>query len=142
MKTAVVSVIALLLVLTVPLAAAAQAPELEKKAPVLKYDPAKELKLKGTVEGVKEVPAVFGKEAGVVLSLRTDGKLIDVQVAPVSFLKDIGIEIKVGERVELVVCKHSLESGEVALAREIQRDQGVLVVRDPKGGPVWTWAKN
>jgi hypothetical protein len=106
-----------------------------------KYDKSAEVKLKGTVEAVKDVPGTCCKEACVHLMLRTDKELVEVQVAPEAFLNDLEVKFEKGDKIEVTAAKITQNGADVYLAREINRDGSILVVRDGNGGPVWGWEK-
>jgi hypothetical protein len=102
-----------------------------------KYDKTAEVKLKGTVEEVKMVAGTCCKESCTHLMLRTDKGLIEVQVAPEAFLKDIEVEFAKGDKLEVTASKVS--DADVYLAREINKNGDIVTVRDNQGGPVWSW---
>jgi hypothetical protein len=106
-----------------------------------KYDPATETTLNGVVDDVKEVPNSFPGQTGLHLMLKTDGGLLEVQVAPVSFLKDMEISFAKGEEVKIVGSKVTRNGNPLVLARDITRGNNEVVLRDKDGGPVWTWMK-
>ena len=107
--------------------------------PDSKYNKASEVKLKGTVEEVKMVPGTCCKESCAHLMLRTDKGLLEIQVAPEAFLKDMEVSFAKGDNLEVTAAK--ITGSEVYLAREIQKNGDVVVVRDNEGGPVWNWKK-
>lgn len=105
-----------------------------------KYDKSTELKLKGaTVEEVKLVPGTCCKQSCEHLVLKTDKGLLEVQVAPEAFLKEIEVAFAKGDKIDVTASKVTYEGADVYLAREINHDGSVLVLRDAEGGPVWTF---
>jgi len=104
-----------------------------------KYDKASEVKMKGTVEEVRQVPGTCCTEKCIHLMLRTDKGLVEVQVAPDAFLKDMEVTFAKGDKLEVTAAK--IEGAESYLAREINMSGNILVVRDNQGGPVWNWKK-
>jgi hypothetical protein len=105
-----------------------------------KYDKSTEVTLKGTtVEEVKMVPGTCCKQSCEHLVLKTDKGLLEVQIAPEAFLKELEVTFAKGDKIDVTVSKVSHEGGDVYLARELNRGGSVLVVRDAEGGPVWTW---
>jgi hypothetical protein len=106
-----------------------------------KYDKASEVKLKGSVEEVKDVPGTCCKEACVHLMLRTDKGLVEIQVAPEAFLQDLEVKFEKGDKVEVTAARITQNGTDVYLAREINKDGNILIVRDNEGGPVWNWKK-
>jgi hypothetical protein len=104
-----------------------------------KYDKASEVKMKGTVEEVKGVPGSCCTEKCIHLMLRTDKGLVEIQVAPDVFLKDMEVAFAKGDKLEVTAAK--IDGAESYLAREINMNGSILIVRDDQGGPVWNWKK-
>ena len=97
-----------------------------------KYDPAKEITVKGTVEQVRQIP-----EGNITeLVIKTANNNVQVYLAPAEFLKEIECWIKQGDQVEVVGAK-AADSDEV-LAREVSFGNNTMTLRDPKGVPIWT----
>jgi len=114
------------------LLSAAWAQNASKTGP--KYDTKNEVKVKGVITEVREVPGAF---EGTHLVVKTDVKTVLVHVAPSSFLKEIDASFKVGDQVEVVGCKAPDAPEEEILAREITVGQNTTTLRDDKGIPVW-----
>jgi len=106
-----------------------------------KYDKTAEVKLKGTVEEVREVPGSCCKDKCTHLMLRTDKGLLEIQVAPEAFLKDMEVTFAKGDKIDVIAAKVTKDGVDTYLAREITNNGNVLVVRDNEGGPVWGWKK-
>lgn len=107
----------------------------------LKYDSGSEATVKGTVQEVREVPGSCMGETGLHLILTTDAGSLEVQVAPVEFLKVMEVTFAKGEKLDIVGSKVTLDGNPLVLAREINQNGNQVVVRDKKGEPVWTWMK-
>jgi hypothetical protein len=103
-----------------------------KMAP--KYDVKSEVKIKGVVEEVREVPGQF---EGTHLLVKTDSKTVLVHVGPTAFLKEIDTSFNKGDQVEVVGCKVPDATEEEILAREITVGQNTTTLRDDKGVPIW-----
>jgi hypothetical protein len=114
------------------LASAAWAQTASKTGP--KYDVKNEVKVKGVIEEVRQVPGQF---EGTRLVVKTDSKTVLVHVAPADFLKEIETSFNKGEEVEVVGCKAPDTTEEEILAREITVGQNTTTLRDDKGVPVW-----
>ncbi len=106
-----------------------------------KYDFATEAKLKGVVEEVKEVPNSCLGETCLLVILKTADGNVEVQIAPVDFLKDMEVTFAKGDELQIVASKVMKEGNALMLAREVTRGNNQLVLRDKKGEPVWTWMK-
>jgi hypothetical protein len=133
MRTA--SLLKALLIITVVLAATVATAQ--QNPP--KYNLADEIKLKGTVESVKQVPNSCSGFTGTHVILKTDKGVLEVQIAPAEFLKELEISFAVGDALEITGVKVKQADTDMLLAREVVRKGNSLVVRDPKGEPVWTW---
>jgi hypothetical protein len=116
---------------------AAQTQHASAKTPALKYDLKAEKKLKGTVQEMKLEGQ--GRSALMQLVLKSGTDTVNVYLCPERFIKDMGIELKPGDEVE-IIGSPVLDNGvSVILAREIDRGTDTYVLRDEKGVPVWNW---
>ena len=111
------------------------------KAAGPKYDPAAEITLKGVVEEVRQVPHSCQGQTGLHLLVKTNAGTVEVQVAPVDFLKDLEVEFAKGDHLQIVGSPLTQDANSLVLARSVTRDNNELVVRDKQGAPVWTWMK-
>jgi hypothetical protein len=117
--------------------AVAQTQHASAKAPALKYDLKAEKKIKGTVQEMKLEGQGHGALMHLVLKSGTD--TVQVYLCPQSFIKDMDIELKPGDEVE-ITGSPVLDNGvSVILAREIDKGTDSYVLRDEKGVPVWNW---
>jgi hypothetical protein len=101
-----------------------------------KYSVANEVKIKGVVEEVREVPGNF---EGTHLVVKTETATVLVHVAPAAFLKEIDTTFAKGDQVQVVGAKAPNTAGteEEILAREITVGTNTVTLRDEKGIPVW-----
>lgn len=101
-----------------------------------KYDVANEIKIKGVVDEVREVPGNF---EGTHLVVKTETTTVLVHVAPAAFLKEIDTSFAKGDQVQVVGAKATTTTGpeEEILAREITVGTNTVTLRDDKGIPVW-----
>ncbi len=107
-----------------------------------KYDLNTETTLKGVVEQVTEVPNSCMGQTGLHLLLKTEQGPVEVQVAPVDFLKDMDVSFAKGDELQIVGSKVTRADGPpLVIARSLEHNKNQLVVRDKQGGPVWTWMK-
>ena len=128
---------ACLLLLALCSLALAQTQHATAKTSALKYDLKAEKKLKGVVQEMKEVGE--GRSALMHLVLKNGTDTVNVYLCPHSFIKDMGIELKPGDEVE-IIGSPVLDNGvSVILAREIDKGTDSYVLRDDKGVPVWNW---
>lgn len=99
-----------------------------------KYDASSEVKIKGVVEEIREVPGPF---EGLHLVVKTDTKTVLVHVAPGDFLKELDTTFNKGDQIEVVGAKAPDVTEEEILAREITIGNNSLTLRDNKGIPIW-----
>lgn len=126
-------------VLLMTLLAAALVPRpLAQNGAKIKYDPATETKISGTIDEVKEFRCPVSGTMGYHIALKTGDGVVMVHVASSKFMKDYEIAFEKGQHVDVVGSKVRLESGEDAvLAREIARGQSTYAFRDKQGTPLW-----
>jgi DNA polymerase III alpha subunit len=103
-----------------------------------KYDVAKEVTVKGTVEEVKEVPNPKG-QIGIYLMVKSGAEILEVRLCPNSFLKEFEVAFKKGDQLTITGSKVKVDEKDVILAREIEFGNNKIVLRDKQGVPVWTW---
>jgi len=99
-----------------------------------KYDIANQVKIKGVIEDVRQIPGNF---EGTVLVVKTDTGTVLVHVAPASFLKEMDTSFTKGDQVEVLGAKAPNATEEEVLAREITVGTNTVTLRDDKGIPVW-----
>ena len=104
--------------------------------PAPKYDLQTEVKLKGIVQEIK--PAENAKD-NIHLMLKSTDETIDISLCPKSFLDDMGTSFAKGDEISLTGSKVKLESATFVLAREVEKGNDKLLLRDEKGIPVWNW---
>ncbi len=101
---------------------------------VAKYDTANEVKIKGVIVDVRDVP---GESEGTQLVVKIDTKTVLVRVAPTDFLKEIDTTFNKGDEVVVVGAKAPDSPDDVILAREITDGSNTATLRDDKGVPIW-----
>jgi hypothetical protein len=99
-----------------------------------KYVAANEVKIKGVIEDIHEVPGNF---EGTHLVVKTDTGTVLVHVAPAAFLKEIDASFAKGDQVQVVGAKAPGTTEEEVLAREITVGTNTITLRDDKGAPAW-----
>ena len=131
-KAAVLACLAATMVLA-PLVLAQKAAE---EGP--KYDVAKEVTIKGTVEEIKEVPNPKG-QIGIYLMVKAAGEEMEVRLCPNSILKEFEVVFHKGDQVTITGSKVRVNEKDAILAREIELGNNKIVLRDKQGAPAWTW---
>jgi DNA/RNA endonuclease YhcR with UshA esterase domain len=102
------------------------------------YDPAQEVKIKGEVVEVKNYDCAISGTLGAHLVLRTSDGVMEVHLAPASFLSEYQMSFAVGDKVEILGNKVTFHDAPAVLARRITREQNEYFFRDAKGRPLWT----
>jgi len=101
-----------------------------------KYDPATEVKLKGTVEELRFQPATGGKQ-DAYLVLKNGEEKIQVFLCPKSFLDEMGVTFSQGDDVEVTGSKVKQDSADLILARQVVKGGDTTTLRFPDGKPAW-----
>ena len=114
-------------------------PALASEPSAPKYDFQTETKIKGTVQDVS-LPASGHEKDAVHLVLKIGDDAIDVYLCPKSFLDEMGVAFNKGD--EIAVTGSKVKSGvtDLVLARQAQKGNDTLILRDDKGIPVWVWS--
>jgi hypothetical protein len=117
-----------LAIVVVAVAALGQAP--------LKYDPATETKLKGTVAELKFVPP-SGAKTVAYLVIKSGADTIQVFLCPKTFLDQMGTTFKPEDKVEVTGSKVKQDGEDLILAREVDKGDDMLTLRFKDGKPAW-----
>jgi hypothetical protein len=104
-----------------------------------KYDLQTETKIKGAIEDIT-LPARGHEKEIVHLVLKIENDIIDVYLCPKSFLDEMGVELKKGDEIAVTGSKVKAGNSDLVLARQAQKGNDTLILRDDKGNPVWTWS--
>jgi hypothetical protein len=138
--------IALVLVLCVPFVAAQMpmAGQMQRRGPMMgagmpNYDTATEVTLKGTVEAVKQIQGMQGRQGmgGTHLTIKTEKESIDVHVGPSWFLQQHKMTFSKGDQLEVTGSRVKFENADALLAREIKKGEQTLTLRNAQGVPAW-----
>jgi len=136
MKTWQIVLLVAALLAASALIAASQANDASKAVP--KYDPATEVKLKGTIAEISERNCpVSGGAMGFHFIFKTTDQSIEVHVASSKFIKNYEVTLNKGDEITLVGSKVKFNGEDAILAREVTRGEEVFMFRDKTGKPVW-----
>jgi hypothetical protein len=69
--------------------------------------------------------------------LRTANTMMEVQIGPKEFVERSGFKLNAGDMVTVIGMPVVMKEQQVVLAREVRSMNGVLVVRDRVGLPLW-----
>ncbi len=99
------------------------------------YDPGTVTTVAGEVAGVQEVTGRRG--GGIHLDLKTASGASHVHVGPAWFLKDEGLTLAAGDRVEITGSQVSVNGQPTLLAQVVKKGDQAVALRDLNGVPVW-----
>lgn len=101
----------------------------------LRYDPANEMTIRGTVVEVRDL----GRDAaprGTYLILRTQVGILRVHLGPSARLGKARPTLAAGEPVEVVGSLAPTNHEEILLARQVRKGNTVLTFRNDRGFPI------
>lgn len=92
----------------------------------------------GMVDAVDEFPCPLSGGLGTHVALRTDSGTVVVHVAPAAFVADRQLRLARGDSIQVMGSKVWYAGESVIIAREIAWNEGVYILRDGSGNPLWT----
>jgi len=100
--------------------------------------PKTEQVFKGTVENIIErrCPVSGGMGSHIQLRLQ-DNTSIEVHLATTEFTKMIEMNLRQGDKIEIVGFKTEFEGVPTIFARSVTRGIDTFIFRDKEGGPAW-----
>ena len=104
------------------------------------YNPATEVRVKGTVEEVRQVGR-YGGGPGTHIILKTEKENLEVRLGPTAFVTLSGFTFASGDHIEVVGSRVKFVHADELLAREVQKEGQTLVLRDANGIPKWSRAR-
>ena len=103
------------------------------------YDPAKEQTISGQVVSIETSAPIPGMAPGMQLLVQTDdGKSTRVQVGPAWYMERQDLNVKENTHVQVTGARAEIEGQPVLMAREVQFDGQVIMLRDAQGMPMWS----
>ena len=103
------------------------------------YDPAKEQIISGQVVSIETSAPIPGMAPGMQLLVQTDdGKSTRVQVGPAWYMERQDLNVKENTHVQVTGARAEIEGQPVLMAREVQFDGQVIMLRDAQGMPMWS----
>jgi hypothetical protein len=99
---------------------------------VVGYNVLKERMFEGVVESK-------GRLIGdlIYFSLKTANGIVEVQIGPQEFVERSGFKPNTGDRMTVIGMPVVMNEQQVVLAREVRSMNGMLMVRDQVGRPLW-----
>jgi hypothetical protein len=107
---------------------------------MMRYDPATEVTVTGTVEEVKEMDCAECPRGtkGTHITLKINDQSYDVHLGPTSYLADQKFTVAKGNQVEVTGSKVKQGDDEVILARQVKKGDQTIALRDAQGIPAWS----
>jgi hypothetical protein len=105
------------------------------QGPMSRYDASKEVTITGTIETIQTLDSIC--QSGTHLTVKTDKGNTEVALGPTKFLADQKLELKKGDKVQIVGANANTRHGEMFVARQITSGEKTLTLRDDKGVPSW-----
>lgn len=124
-------IVLMLLALSAP---GQDAPPPEK---VERYDVEKEVTVKGTATEIKDYVCPVSGTVGTHIVLKTAEGNVEAHVASAKFLPEYGIQLAVGDELEILGMKTKVAGKDALLVRRIQHGPEIFTFRDKKGRPIW-----
>ncbi len=98
------------------------------------YNPANEVVVKGTVDGMEDFTCPVGEhEIGSHLLLNTGEGIVVVHLAPARVMRSQAFAFATGDRLEVVGAKFRFRGQNGVIAREITRGGETFMLRDHDG---------
>jgi hypothetical protein len=76
-------------------------------------------------------------EGLMYFALRTADSTVEVQIGPKDFVDHSGFKLKAGDIVTVIGMPVVMKDRQIVLAREVRSMNGILIVRDHLGLPLW-----
>jgi hypothetical protein len=103
------------------------------------YDPAKEETISGQVVSIDTSAPLPGMAPGMQMLVQADdGKSTRVQVGPAWYMERQELSVKENTRVQVTGARAEIEGQQVLMAREVQFDGQLIMLRDAQGMPMWS----
>lgn len=104
---------------------------------VPKYDVSHQQVFTGIVGQVKDYHCPVSGTVGTHLAVKEITETLEVHMAPATFLKQYGIVISPGEKVQITGVKVTFDGKPAVLARSVSVRNETFTFRDEKGRPLW-----
>jgi len=99
------------------------------------YDPSTVIRISGTIQDVRETTTTATLN-GIHVMLK-DRRVIEVYLGPAAFLKTFSMKFAKGDDIQVTGSKVRFAGADLLLARQVRKDNDILVLRDENGKPYW-----
>ncbi|PYV80725.1 MAG: hypothetical protein DMG93_18110 [Acidobacteria bacterium] len=72
--------------------------------------------------------------------MKNGADTVEIYLCPKSFLDDMGFTFSKGDEITVTGSKVKQDGTDLVLAKQTERGNDTLVLRDDKGAPVWMWS--
>ncbi len=101
------------------------------------YNPQTVEPISGEVVSVYKMTPVKGMADGVHLMVKTDKETISVHLGPIWYIENQDVEIAPKDKIEVKGSRITFEGKPAIIAAEVKKGDGILMLRDASGIPVW-----
>jgi hypothetical protein len=101
------------------------------------YDVKTETTIRGTVESVETVARGRRGLGGTHLVVKTATDALEVHLGPTAYLSEQRITVAIGDAVEILGSRITIDDEPVLLARQIKKGDSSWTLRDATGRPLW-----
>lgn len=106
------------------------------------FNPATIMEIKGSISSIEKIIPVKGMSNGIHLNLITDKKEhYSVHLGPEWFLNKQAMQFSVGDVIVVKGSKITYENAAAIVAIAVSKGKSILILRDNKGFPAWSGAK-
>lgn len=101
------------------------------------YDPGMVETVTGEVASIVRMVPGKGMSSGIHLQLRTEKETLSVHLGPEWYIERQDMKIEKGDKLRIKGSRVAFEGTPAIIAAEVAKEDGVLVLRDASGVPVW-----
>jgi len=101
------------------------------------YDPSNVVTIDGTVSAIENFAPPRGMSQGVHLVLATKDGQLTILLGPSWYVDHQDATLAVGDTVQVVGSRTTLDGKEVVIAKSVVKGDQVLQLRDDNGVPLW-----
>jgi len=108
----------------------------DSSQPEPRYDPATVISIVGVIQDVREMVHPAGTR-GIHVMLKVEKRTVQVHLGPAGFLGAFELRVAKGDSIQVTGSKVKFGGSDLILARQIRKNNEVLVLRDDDGRPYW-----
>jgi len=108
----------------------------DSNEPEPRYDPATVISISGIIQDVREMVHPVGMK-GIHVTLRVEKRTVQIYLCPARFLGAFELRLAKGDDIQVTGSKVKFGGSDLILARQVRKNNEVLVLRDEHGRPYW-----